>query len=161
MKQIPVGRGLFTLVDDADYEWLSRWKWRAQFDKHTGTYYVHRNLARLDGKRPDVKMARLILELGFGDDRMGEHINQNTLDNQRSNLRIATVAQNNRNRRKPKNNTSGHKGIHKVGKTNRWQVSISRDKVRYFFGSYSTLEEAVAVRDERITELHGEFMRLA
>ena len=33
MKQIPLGRGLFALVDDGDYEWLSRSKVHGEFER--------------------------------------------------------------------------------------------------------------------------------
>jgi hypothetical protein len=42
MKEIPLGNGLTTQVDDEDYEWLSRYEWYAYHDPASGkTYAAH------------------------------------------------------------------------------------------------------------------------
>jgi hypothetical protein len=42
MKEIPLGNGMTTKVDDEDYEWLSRYSWYAYYDSQQGkTYAAH------------------------------------------------------------------------------------------------------------------------
>lgn len=83
MKEIPLTQGYVTLVDDADYEWLSRWKWHY----HGG--YAERG----DG----VLMHREITDCPAG--KEVDHINHDPLDNRRENLRVVTRWQNMLNRR--------------------------------------------------------------
>jgi len=40
MKEIPLGNGLKTQVDDEDYEWLARYKWYAYYDAERGGPYA-------------------------------------------------------------------------------------------------------------------------
>jgi hypothetical protein len=70
-------------------------------------------------------MHRFILGLQPGDKRQGDHINGNSLNNQRCNLRIATNSQNGANARKHSNNTSGYKGVTWNRKLQKWRVQIA------------------------------------
>jgi hypothetical protein len=95
VKEITLTRGKVALVEDADWEWLSEWKWYA--DKGHNTFYSRRLLYE-SGKCGKIHMHRQILDI---DDKSiyVAHVDGNGLNNQRYNLRIATGAQNQRNRR--------------------------------------------------------------
>src|SRR5687767_1877850 len=80
MKQIPTSRGFFALVDDADYEWLSKMRW-----SYVNGYAV----------RNGTNMHRLITSAPVGMDV--DHIDRNRLNNQRSNLRVCTHKENMQN----------------------------------------------------------------
>jgi hypothetical protein len=100
-RLIPLSRGLWTIVDADDYEWLSAYKWFALFAKHTGAYYAARKTLTIDGKRELIRMHRQILGLETGNPLEGDHIYPfNTLDNRRKNLRIVTAGEQQLNRRK-------------------------------------------------------------
>ena len=97
-RLIPLSRGLWTIVDAADYEWLAAYKWFALFAKHTGAYYAAR---KENGTRELVRMHRQILGLKEGNPLEGDHIYPfNTLDNRRKNLRIVTAVEQHLNLRK-------------------------------------------------------------
>ena len=90
MKAIQLTRGYKALVDDADYEWLNKWKWYAV--KGTSTYYVMTYI-----KNRSTRMHRLIL--GLTDPKiLGDHKDHNGLNNQRHNIRICTISENQKNK---------------------------------------------------------------
>jgi len=93
-KKIWLTQGQFALVDDVDYEELNQYLWFADYNLHTDSYYARRNKQLLKDKRIAIRMHREILGLGLGDNRQGDHINHNTLNNCRSNLRVVTHRQN-------------------------------------------------------------------
>lgn len=98
MKTIELTKGQVTLVDDEDFDWLSRRKWYAQWNRCTQSYYAVRSEQSVDGKQHQVIMSRFILGLEYGDPRQADHIHHDTLDNRRSELRIVTHRENHFNR---------------------------------------------------------------
>jgi len=84
-----------------------------------------------------------------------DHINQDKLDNNIDNLRIATCSENNCNIKVKKNNILGIKNIRKT-KYNTFQVQIMKDRKSYI-KSFKILEEAIVWRDFKLSELHKEF----
>ena len=101
-KQIPLKQGQFAIVDNEDFEWLNHFKWCAYWNKSMKSFYAIRSSRNIDGKHYTIYMAREILGLKKGDKRQADHINHNTLNNRRLNLRIATCQQNHFNRKNPK-----------------------------------------------------------
>jgi hypothetical protein len=156
-RSIPLTKGQFAIVDAADFDWLNQWKWQASWNPKTGTFYADReefNGAR--DKRYSVRMHREILGLQRGDKLQGEHRNHNTLDNRRSNLRIATHSENMYNRRLNSNSSCGLKGVTRHG--NYWRAQIQANRKHIVIGSsYNTPEEAHLAYCEKSKELHGGF----
>lgn len=86
-----------------------------------------------------------------------DHINQIKDDNRYTNLREATVSQNNMNSKKPKNNKSGYRGVHWDTTRNKWVARIKyKSKYRYL-GRYTDIKEATEVYKKAAFELYGEF----
>ena len=75
-----------------------------------------------------------------------DHINHNTIDNRIENLRNVSKQENNRNRKRPKTNTSGVMGVawHKGSK--RWVAYISVDDKRLYLGYFAEFHKAVDAR---------------
>ena len=140
MKTIPlVNKGGVTLaetiVDDADFAWLSRWTW------HLGAkgYAVRFDTAL----NRNVWMAREIVGLKLGDRRQADHISRDKLDNRRANLRVVTAAQNSQNvpaRRK----TSAHRGVCWDRSIGRWIAYAHRHGKRVYLGSFADESAAAA-----------------
>lgn len=84
-----------------------------------------------------------------------DHINHNTLDNRKINLRVCTHRQNMRNQVKPKNNTSRFKGVNK--EKGRWRARILVDKKRLSLGMFENIFDAVFARREAEAVYYGEF----
>lgn len=84
--QIKLTKGLYAIVDQADFTELNQYKWQASYHGRNGTdkWYARRSLG--DGQT--ISMQRHILGLKTGDRRVGHHKNDNTLDNRRENLEI-------------------------------------------------------------------------
>ncbi len=92
-RTITLSDGNEVLVDAVDYEWLSRWKWK----RHIQGYACRTTYDKETKRFPLLLMHRIIL----GDIPPGmtvDHINREKRDNRRSNLRIVTQGENNRNR---------------------------------------------------------------
>lgn len=73
-----------------------------------------------------------------------DHINHDTLDNRRENLRIITTAQNQQNRKgaQSNNKTSGIRNVHWHKKTGVWEVQVKLNGKKIYIGSYKDIEEA-------------------
>ena len=98
----------------------------------------------------------------YGDwpSRQIDHINGIKDDNRISNLRLATGSENLRNRPKPRNNTSGYKGVSWINHYQKWQATIKFDGKNKFLGRFATREEAAEVYNLAALQHHGEFARL-
>ena len=136
MKRIPLTQGQFALVDDEDYRGLSRHKWYAHWDAHTRSYYAMREIRLANGKRTTELMCRRILGLTHGDPRQGDHLDHNTLDNRRSNIRIVTHQENTHNRRS--------KGFSWDRSKKKFMAYIGVNGVQKYLGYYDDPAEARA-----------------
>lgn len=155
-RLIPLTQGQFAIVDTADYEWLMQWKWCVQWAKNTKSFYAIR-VSIVNGERATIRMHRLILNLHRGDNRMGDHINHETLDNRRGNLRVATVLENNRNVRKRCVNTSGHVGVSWHKNSKKWRAYIMLPSGQKSLGYYEEIEDAATAYSDAAKEHFGEF----
>ncbi len=138
MKKIPLTQNQEALVDDADYEWLNQWKWCAYWNPCTGSYYAVRGTRLANRKGIAFRMHREILGLKHGDKRQGDHINHDTLDNRRENLRIVTHQENAFNIR--------CRGYCKPKATRRVRAYIKVDGHAIHLGYFDTAEEAKVAR---------------
>ena len=89
-----------------------------------------------------------------------DHIDNNSLNNNPDNLRELTNRQNSYNRKLPKNNTSGHKGVSWSKKSKKWKVEIIVNGKSHYFGLYEKLEDAIKVAIQARKKLHGTFGRI-
>jgi hypothetical protein len=88
-----------------------------------------------------------------------DHINGDTADDRWSNLREVTRSQNQSNRAKQKNNTTGHKGVYLHSQNKNYVARISVNGVTHALGVYATAEEAGAAYARAAERLHGEYAR--
>jgi hypothetical protein len=82
--------------------------------------------------------------LEAGDKRQVDHKNRNGLDNRRSNLRIASHAQNMQNRGLDKHNRSGYRGVSWEKRWQRWRAVIQVDGRQQHIGHFKNIEEAAS-----------------
>lgn len=159
-KLISLTKGQFAIVDECDYAWLSQWKWHYGADG----YSRRGQSCREDGKKKTrmFSMHREIAEKLFGipDGMHVDHVDRNKLNNRRSNLRLATCAQNRANRGVEGNNTSGFKGVCYHPRCNRWTAAIKFNGKRMHLGFYDTPEQAALAYNEEAIKLFGEFAYL-
>lgn len=135
MKEINLTQNKVALVDDEDFAYLSQFTWRYSCG------YARRRLPLLKGTRfKDLFLHREILRIPFG--KEVDHINHNSLDNRKHNLRFVTRSQNIQNSKLRKDNTSGVKGVHWFAPANLWTASLMTNgvtKMTY----HSSKEEAI------------------
>jgi hypothetical protein len=91
------------------------------------------------------------------DDKIVDHINGNTLDNRKINLRICTAGENNCNQRKRSDNTSGYRGVSYNKEKKRWVAYISKNGKRYSLGYFFDIEKAHVAYCIASEKYHGEF----
>lgn len=127
-------------IDDADYELVSSYRWRLS---NTGYAVVG---MRNNGIYKVLQMHRLIN--ATPDNMQTDHINHNTLDNRKSNLRTVTASQNQLNRVLQSNNRSGYTGVRWNKKDRRWIAFISKEGKRTHLGSFTSLNKAIMIREK-------------
>ncbi|MGG5541944.1 AP2 domain-containing protein [Burkholderia vietnamiensis] len=155
MKEIPLTKGFVALVDDEDFEALSKYRWHVT--ECGRNRYAERSVR--EGKRVrKILMHREILQPHPG--MHVDHRDGDGLNNQRANLREATRSQNQHNRGKSCNNTSGYKGVSRHSRDGSWAASISKDGKHINLGYYATPELAYGAYCRAAEELHGEFKRI-
>lgn len=154
MKRIELTKGKYTLVDDEDFEFLNQWRWYAQ--KCSRTFYAMRKEMP---SRITICMHRQILDLN-NSKLEPDHKDHDGLNNQRSNLRIATRQQNLFNKSSEKNSTSKFKGVHFHKKNRNWRAMITFNGNKKHIGCYSNEQEAATAYNEWAVKLFGEFANL-
>ena len=158
-KQIPLRNSSLTvLVDDEDYDWLAQFSWyphrrcvRSRFGRNE--FYAARSSAK-----GVVLMHREIMQTPTG--MKTDHRNNNGLDNQRHNLRIANSSQNGTNTR-PRVNATGYRGVYNTPKAHKpfiAQIMFNRKQV--YLGHHETALAGALAYDEAAKQYHGEFATL-
>lgn len=147
MKRIPLTQGKFALIDDEDFDLISKFKWH------------YRKSGRTNGKngyaenRRGIFMHNIIMNSKKG---TLDHINRNGIDNRRKNLRVVTLSQNMHNF--PKKKGTKYRGIIFLtgrGKNaKKWQCSMTINGKCVYFGVYKTAKEAALVYDKKVKELY-------
>jgi hypothetical protein len=155
MKSIPVAGGYFALVDDEDYEEMSKLRWHTA--KGRKTIYASTNVKRETGGYSSVGMHRMINKTpaGFHTD----HIDGDGLNNQRSNLRTASRTENARNRSPNTGCASQFKGVHWNKRKRRWVASIRVNKKSVFLGLHKSEQAAADAYSRAASQYFGEFAR--
>jgi hypothetical protein len=156
-SKIPLSQGQYAIVDAKDYDWLTSYAWWAQYDPSIDNYYVRTQIKRASKDWPCISMHRLIMGLESKDSRVVDHINRNTLDNRRCNLRVVTRWENALNKGISSRNTSGYKGVSWRANRSRWIAQIRVRGKLIKLGSRKTKEEAYQLYCEGSKKYHGEF----
>jgi len=150
-KLIPLTRGKFAIVDAADYELVSRYKWHA--NKGGRTYY-----AKSQEKGRTISMHRLITNAPKG--IVVDHINHNGADNRRANLRFCTWAENYHNSLPRRGGSSRYKGVHWCNTNKKFRARITCNSTPLHLGYFDSEIDAAKAYDKKVRELFGEFANL-
>lgn len=143
---LPLTRGFVTIIDPDDLPLIAGRAWRARVNPGNRVYAVCSG-------RPgaELLMHRLILSAPPG--VQVDHVNRDSLDNRRQNLRLCTVAQNAVNR--ASRNASGFKGVYAARK--RWSARIGPFGAHKQLGTFDDPVTAARAYDAAARVLYGEF----
>lgn len=146
------------LVDIDDFYMLlnAGYRWCVSYDSNIDGFYAHTNVysKNSNGKRAhsNFKIHNYILETS----NIVDHIDHNTLNNRRGNLRIVTNAQNLKNRKgKNKNNKSGYRNVSRV--SGKWVVQLVVNGKNTRLGAFDDVHEAGAFAEDMRKKHYGEF----
>ncbi|MGV7119611.1 HNH endonuclease [Sphingopyxis sp. 550A] len=157
MKLIPLTKGKFAVVDDDDYDAISSSKWNAS-PTHLGTFYAARSEKQENGKYSTVLMHRIINRTPKG--MQTDHINGDTLDNRKKNLRSVTPRQNAQNSAPNRRREySAHKGVTWHKRDRRWVAKIVVDSRPIHLGYFTDELEAAAAYASAAARHFGPFAR--
>jgi len=156
--EIPLSRGLVAIIDADDADLVLPYKWSAlKVYRCPGLFYAFRNTRKDDGSYTTILLHRHLMNPPSG--KLVDHIDGDGLNNRRSNMRIATKAENMASRRAGKmaNNTTGYTGVVKgTNRSTRWYARIGEDSR---IGSFETAEEAALAYDEECRRRYGDFCK--
>jgi len=159
MKTIPLTQGMFAIVDDCDFEMLSKHKWSFKKDPSSGKSigYAVRSVRLAGGKCIKLYMHRVILGLEKG--KECDHADGIGLHNWRSNLRECTRTQNMQNRSIHRNNKFGVKGIEISPNGDKYVAKIIVNRRKIHLGTFLTVDAAKVSRNDAEIKYFGAFHR--
>lgn len=149
--EIDLTRGFVALIDEADAALVSICNWYASFNGHQSYPYVK---GKLPGKPSPSRLHRFLL--GFPSDHV-DHIDGNTLDNRRCNLRIASPTLSNANVSKRSDSRMQFKGIR--ANHGRFSAALTASGTRFHIGTFDTPTEAALAYDREAVRRFGQFAR--
>lgn len=155
--ELKLPNGMITLIDDEDAERISHLHWYAARMTERTTDRYWRVIATVPGTQRKVFLHRLLL--AAPEHLYVDHINGNTLDNRKANLRLCTNAENQQNSG-PRGGSSRFKGVSWVARRARWRVAFNWQGETHFVGYFDDEEVAARAYDTAIFSLAGEFARL-
>ena len=154
MRTIHLSSGNFALVDDEDFDNLKHFTWF----EHKG--YAARTINYTYGGKKRTKyvsMHRSIMKTPKW--LCVDHIDHNTLNNQKYNLRLCTHAENQRNIGLTSKNTSGYKGVFWSEKDKKWISILMVNGETKRLGYFKKIEDAKIAYDKACIFYHGDFAK--
>jgi hypothetical protein len=133
------------LIDPEDEHLLTQYKW---YFHSAGYVCTSRSLL----------LHRLIMKARKG--QVVDHANRNKLDNRKSNLRLCTTSDNNKNRRVAKSSKSGYKGVYWCSQNERWRASINVNSRRIHLGFYDCVKTAALAYNKAAVRYFKQFAML-
>ena len=158
---VPLTKGKVAVIDATDVPLVDKWNWRVMH-KDRKDFYAARGIVQENGRFHSLMLHRFLLGV-TNPKTFVDHINHDTLDNRRINLRACTSMESTWNARAHRRNTSGFKGVGMYrgqGKNSHlayYRVYLSVGGVVYRKHGFKTAEEAFAYRNEVLSKYHGEF----
>ena len=156
MRRIELTQGGTALVDDEDYAWLNNFQWALN---PQGNGYAVRKGSKAKGEPRTVMMHRVIMQAHPG--QQVDHINLNSQDNRRENLRLANTQTNAFNRRKPNvDSTSRYKGVLRRKERISWEARLKYNDKAIHLGTFRDETLAAAAYNYAAFLMFGSYARV-
>lgn len=130
------GNGKYFIFDLDDYEKIKDFYWSDDGKGYARTHAMNRML-----------LHRLLMN--FPEGMMVDHIDRNTLNNRKNNLRVATPKQNNENTNKRRGKSSKYIGVSLLKSAGLWRAQIGK----YFLGCFKEEKDAAIAYNQKAREL--------
>jgi len=146
------------LIDDEDVEKYSKLKWQSRNNHGSNIFYIGTRRKDENNVWRNVELARYLMNAQKG--QIVDHINRNTLDNRKCNLRICTMAENNRNTIKRKDGiSSNYKGVCWKPKSRKYGAQINFNRKKIHLGYFETEDQAAIAYNIAAVKYFGRFAR--
>lgn len=152
MKEIQLTQGKVALVDDEDFEYLNQWKWHLSSQRYAAT-----NM-KINGKFKGVYLHRFIMKASKN--TQVDHIDNDKLNNLKSNLRLCNHAENMINRPAHNNSKSKFKGVVLKKNCKKYIARIGVNKQQLYLGLFTDPIDAARAYNNAAQKYHGEFANL-
>ena len=119
-------------------------------------YVVASSRHRTKEHRTNLRLHRVITNCP--ENMVVDHINHDTLDNRKCNLRICSQNENIKNRKPDRNSKSGIKGVYP--EKGRWKAIIGLNSKLHHLGTFRNIEDAIKARQEAEKMYYGEFANI-
>ena len=149
--KIPLTQGKFALVDEEDFERITRYKWL--YDRG----YARRRF-QINGVQHMMHMHREVMQAPEGYEV--DHINGDKLDNRKCNLRVVTHQRNMFNMTSHKDSTSPYKGVYWNKERKKWTTQIAINGKRKHIGHFENEEDAAEAYNQAAKKYFGEYAKL-
>jgi hypothetical protein len=146
------------IIDTEDYNKIKDYHWSLSLEKSTNRFYVM-SYFKKNNKSIHSLIQRIILDI-IDSNFEGDHINHDTLDNRKNNLRKCTTSNNAMNRFINKSNKSGYKGVSWQKDRKKWAAAIKVNYKSINLGRYNNKIDAAKVYNQAALKYFGEFAYL-
>lgn len=140
---------IHTKIDKEDLKKINEFSWAKN-----GRHYIK---GRIDNK--DIYLHRFVMK-EYDPKILIDHINNDPMDNRKSNLRRVTIQENCFNRTKMKNASSKYKGVSYNKASKKWACYIKLNQVKYNLGFYDTEKEAALTYNKFAKIMFSEHSKL-
>ena len=142
-------KGYLLQIDEEDKPILERHSWKV-VDTKRGKKYLMRS-----SRKGTIYFHRIITQCPKGMEV--DHKDGNGLNNQKSNLKVCSHIENNRNMKTSNRSISGYKGVSWSTKNKKWRADISVNNKSIYLGLFDKPEDAYTAYCEASKQYHGEF----
>ncbi|SPF51173.1 HNH endonuclease family protein [Candidatus Desulfosporosinus infrequens] len=151
------GSVMETLIDREDLEIAQKGgaKWHALWSEGTSSFYAISNVSISEGLKPK-RLHRLITNCP--DDLVVDHVDHDTLNNTKGNLRNVTHSVNMQNRKAECKTNSGFRGVSWRKSSKKWRAYLMINRKQIGLGVYKELEQAVKVVQEAGAKLMSNYI---
>ena len=142
-----VCENLAPIIDKEDISKVQQYTWHAKYQEDIHSYYVETNQKLQSGKF--MLMLHRFLTDTTCKSKTVDHINHDTLDNRKCNLKVCSQKENNLNQAElHKNNKTGYRNISYQKMYDKFIVTLMINGKNKTIGRTSSLKEAILMRDK-------------